>query len=483
METIQEKKNYYKRIPEIVIPDYNSRTIWVSDIAQKVWEPRFQRISNAFLTVEKENILTGYRKSHLTPVNPNELQNWKEWAESKGLVVVELAKEGKAVGSYSSRARNYEQGQPYTIRIAITHPEFADDWRYAWDSRNDMKIGELLGYPTCCTKWFQHYWQDNGFQDDILPMYENGNFSSEGPWELNFFYRYLGARLVSHMPCSFKCENSLNIARQNLQVMNNIGKIEEVQWIQEIFNWPVRWSSLHGIAEIRCPVFKLSHKTDFLAEEFIVDKQGELYPEEGASGVVFPWKRKKKSVPVLQNRSFNESLKDAKMWEDNGFSTEQGMNECHSVLLSSLEQFKVGSIIDLGSGNGLLLKRIKEQGQLIQTFGIEIDEARYTRGLEVHPEGIFRKGTIFDFGNYTENYYSYALLMPGRLVEVDQNTRNTYIKFLKDRVDNFVFYFYGDWIQKYDSNMLRLFQEIDVQVKVDKVFKEQNIHIIVGEIV
>ena len=482
MAIIHDLKNSYKRIPEIVIPDYPPRVIWVSDLAEKIWSPRFARISNAYLQVEKENVAKGIRSSHLTPFEPSLIPQNRNWATANNLELVELGREGANKHMYSSKAAQYVEGQDYTVRCVFTKPELKQEWIAAWNPLNNDKVGELLGYPECCRNWFKYYWQDNQFLDDILAMYENSGFSTEGPWQLNFFYRYMGARLVSHMPCSFNCSNSLEIANANFNLMKELGYVEEAKWLEEIFNWPVRWSSLHGIAEIRCPVFKLSHKTDYLAEEFIVDKQGELYPEEGASGVVFPWKRKKKTRSVLENKSFNESLKDAKLWEDNGFSTEVGMNECHAGILEALSTFKVGSILDLGSGNGLLLKRIKEQGEIIDTYGIEIDEGRYSRGLEVHKEGIFRKGTIFDFGNYTENYYNYILLMPGRLTEVDTETKNIYIKFLKERTDNFVFYFYGDWITKYNENMLSLFQELGIDVKVDKVIKTDSVHVILGEI-
>lgn len=482
MAIIQEETKPYNRISEIVIPEFNPRTIWVSDLAQRVWEHRFRKISNAYLQVEKENVVRGIRPSHLTPIPPHMVEQERQWAEERGLVLVELSKEAAMTGFYSSRSKGYEEGKPYTVRCTYTQPELADEWIAAWRVMNNTKIGELLGYPRCCQKWFAHYWQDEQWQDDILAMYENGGYSSEGPWQLNFFYRYMGARLVSHMPCTFSCEHTLELAHKNFELFKDMGFIDEAKWIEEIFNWPVRWSSLHGIAEIRCPVFKLSHKTDFLAEEFVVDKQGDQYPEVGASGVVFPWKRMKRAASVHENKSFINSLKDAKLWEDNGFSSEEAMNNCHEAILEAMKDFKIGSIIDLGSGNGLLLKRIKEQGDMIDTFGIEIDNGRFSRGLKVHPEGIFRKGDIFDFGNYTENYYTQALVMPGRLVEVDNKTRNIYIKFLKERIDNFVFYFYGDWIQKYNENMLELFEEIGIEVKVNKAIKDKNVHIILGEI-
>jgi hypothetical protein len=483
MEITQETKKPYNRIPEIDIPEFNPRTIWVSDDAQRLWQPRFSRISNAYLDVERHNVESGFRESYLTPVQTTNLFDMHKWADDRGLELVMLGKEGTSTASYSSKSKSYEHGNPFTVRCSITLPKNRRDWIDAWNLGDNETIGRLLGYPKCCRDWFKYYWQDNQWIDDILPMYENGGYSSDGPWQLNFFYRYMGARLVSHMPCSFNCEESLEIAKHNHNLMKELGYVEEAEWIEEIFNWPVRWSSLHGIAEIRCPIFKLSHKTDFLAEEFIVDKDGDRYPEEGASGLHFPWKRFKKAVTITENRSFTESLKDPKMWEDNGFGGEKSMNACHQQILEVLSSFKVGSIIDLGSGNGLLLKRISERGDMIDTFGIEMDEGRYFRGLSVHPDGIFRKGNMFDYGNYTENYYNMVLLMPGRLLEMPENERNTYIQFLKDRTDNILLYIYGDWIQKYNNDMVQLLNEVGLNVKIKKAVKHELVHIILGDLI
>jgi hypothetical protein len=473
----------YKRIPEIVIPDYPPRIIWVSDEAETVWLNRMQRISNAYLNVERENVVVGIRPSYLTSIPPSKVNEWSHWAEKNNLALVELAKEATFSGFYSSKAKPYVDGKPYTIRVAITQPHLVDEWKSSWKSMDNVKIGSLLGYPTCCQNWFKHYWTDNGFEDDILAMYENNNYSTDGDWKLNMFYRYNGVRLVSHMPCSFDCKDSLSIANSNFDLMKSLNFTDEANWIEEIMNWPVRWSSLHGIAEIRCPVFKLSHKSDFLSHEFIIDKDGTQYPKEGASGLYFPWIRKKRGASILEHKSFKDSLKDVNMWEDNGFSSEIAMNECHSHIVNVLSDFKIGSIIDLGCGNGLLLNRIKENGDLISTFGIEVDDARYHRATEVSPDTILRKGNMFDYGNYTENYYTNALLMPGRLLEIDSIEREVYIKFLKDRVDNFIFYMYGDWIEKYKENMILLFQELNINIKVTRAVKEKNIHIIVGEII
>jgi hypothetical protein len=53
--------------------------------------------------------------------------------------------------------------------------------------------------------------------------------------------------------------------------------------------WPVEWSALHGIAEIKTPIVKLSTRTDATPEKLILRYHGERYPQEGAHGVRFPY--------------------------------------------------------------------------------------------------------------------------------------------------------------------------------------------------
>lgn len=471
-----------KRHPNIVLPDFESRIIYVSSEAQNTWEPRFQRISNAFLEVEKNNILHNVRDSYLTNIQPEKLFDSEAWASQNGLKLVMLAKEGMSYG-YSSLAKGYVDGEPYVVRCAFTKPKYESIWKKAWENNDNETIGKLLGFPTCCRNWFVKYWQNEKYIDDILPMYMNSNYSSEGPWQLNFYYRYLGIRLVSHMPCSFRCEDSLEIANKNHDIMLQLGYVQEYEWIKQILNWPVRWSSLHGIAEIRTPIFKLSHKTDYLEEEFVVDKQGAEYPIEGASGTVFPWVNKNKAPKILSERqSFKDSLKDAKLWEDNGFSNEQSMRNAHEGILSLLHDFSVGSVLDLGCGNGELLKQIKNDNELVDVYGIEQIKERVFRANK-NVAGFFSTGDIFNQENYKLSYYNMVIFMPGRLVEINKKDRKEYIEFLNSITDNIVLYVYGDWIEKYDNDILKLLDEVGIKIKIDKVFKNDIVHAIKGELI
>ena len=63
-----------------------------------------------------------------------------------------------------------------------------------------------------------------------------------------------------------------------------------MEWIEEILNWPASWSALHGIAQVKTPVLKVSTRTDATAHEFVVRRPGRRMPDEAAAGLVFPFR-------------------------------------------------------------------------------------------------------------------------------------------------------------------------------------------------
>jgi hypothetical protein len=52
----------------------------------------------------------------------------------------------------------------------------------------------------------------------------------------------------------------------------------------------VEWSCLHGIAEIKTPLLKVSANTDATASKYVVRRAGDRYPEEGAKGLSFAFR-------------------------------------------------------------------------------------------------------------------------------------------------------------------------------------------------
>jgi len=71
------------------------------------------------------------------------------------------------------------------------------------------RLGVLLGYPACCIGFFI---KNNSLRSPSIILNAIKNTSGQARAELNI----LGAAdpLISHMPCSFSCKNSLRYARK-----------------------------------------------------------------------------------------------------------------------------------------------------------------------------------------------------------------------------------------------------------------------------
>ena len=50
------------------------------------------------------------------------------------------------------------------------------------------------------------------------------------------------------------------------------------------------WSALHGIAQVKTPVLKVSTQTEATAHEFVVRRPGRRMPDEAAARLVFPFR-------------------------------------------------------------------------------------------------------------------------------------------------------------------------------------------------
>lgn len=336
------------------LPEWAPRINWVSEDARAVWEPRIQRISNAWIQAERDLVAAGVRPSALQHVSLEQLPILMQEEAVRGLMVLPLAQVAKASG-YQSASVGLQQGAPFDYRCAITKAEHAADWAKAWSRSDNEAIGKLLGYPECCRNFFEQVWVKEHWMDTTLPMSDGAtNLDIGAARYCNMLWRWLGVRLVSHLPCYIKCKETSILGEQSLRVFETTDP-EAAKWIWEILSWPVQWSSLHGIAEITSPIHRMSVPTDALAQKAVVQLLGSAYPAEGASGDSFP----RKAVKPLMRMSNSK---------DNGFATHVAMQEAHDKLLSLLNP-PYGTVLDLGCGDGVLLSKIPAKRRV----GVEHD--------------------------------------------------------------------------------------------------------------
>ncbi len=60
-------------------------------------------------------------------------------------------------------------------------------------------------------------------------------------------------------------------------------------WLRHILAWPMSWSSLHGVAEVKTPVLRYVRDTPYSATTLSVRWPGEATPALAAQGLGFPF--------------------------------------------------------------------------------------------------------------------------------------------------------------------------------------------------
>jgi len=142
----------------------------------------------------------------------------------------------------------------------------------------------------------------------------------------NILLRWVGIRLVSHLPCSHECKATEKIARSNVELGKKLGYGNEINEIIELLSMPIRYSALHGIAEITTPFCKIMTRTDATKTE---------------------WKLRTEDL--------------SKVYTLNGFKSFDSMEAAHQNILNAIGHCLPSDLImDLGCGNGLLLRKIKD---------------------------------------------------------------------------------------------------------------------------
>ena len=279
------------------LPEF-SRVSWVDDRAREVWRPRLERIFAAWMEVETLAVSAGLRPCGVSTVSAEALPAAAARHARRGLSTLPVAIQRATNYGYSNSSTAPILGEPFLYRIVVGTPQSVSAMQAAWDACDDEAIGRLLGYPDCCRRFFRRVWVDHGLRDTTWPMALASRpdagaarlIEADGPPQANILWRWMGVRAVSHLPCSFDCRATVELADALLQAGREAGYAEEMDWILEILDWPAQWSALHGIAEIKTPLLKVSANTDATASLYVVRRTGGGYPAEGAKGLSFPYR-------------------------------------------------------------------------------------------------------------------------------------------------------------------------------------------------
>jgi len=292
----------------VTLPEF-VRTAWVSDLARQVWQPRLERIQKAWSEIQLLSVLNGVQKCAVTTLTPDRLVAKAGDLASHGLSLLPVATENIPRSPESGAAA--AGGQVSGIRAIVGRPRDVFALHRAFGAHDDATIGHLLGCPVCCRKFLRQTRLEEGLLDTTWPMAvrstdtdrSDGVFcvDMKGPAQTNALWRWLGIAATPHLSCRSDCKRSITLADSLMDIGRRSGCTEEMNWMMEIFSWPVEWTALHGIAEIKTPVIKIITRTDTTSQKHVVRWHGDQYPAEGARGLAFPYR--KLPVPRLTGSS------------------------------------------------------------------------------------------------------------------------------------------------------------------------------------
>ncbi len=293
------------------LPDF-TRFSWVSDRAREVWQPRVDRLIAAWQEWELLSVAEGLRPCMRVVVYAGELEHLREQGARHRLHLRIL--EGLDGGThYAARDTG---ATPLRYRVAVGALENVEDLAAAWQRDDRAEVARMVGCPACCHAFFEQIWYRDRFVDPTWPMTLNTVQKEEiapdtwrvtGPLPGNVLLRSLGARAVPHLPCRFDCAATREQADAYIAIGRGAGHAEVIGWLEEMLNWPVEWSVLHGIAETKTPVVKIAFGSDASARKYTVQYAGSTYPAEGSQGLRFPYILPER-LRVTESRSFQRGL-------------------------------------------------------------------------------------------------------------------------------------------------------------------------------
>lgn len=142
------------------------------------------------------------------------------------------------------------------------------------------------------------------------------------------------------------------------------------------------------------------------------------------------------------------SLLDRRFSRDNGFQSLREMRDQHRPVLRAVRReltraHCLATVLDLGCGNGALLRRIVEAKRNVTAHGVDeslavLKRAKYLGGARLQ----FTQADLWNLGSFSvETNFTVATIMAGFLVA---GPRQSLLSWIKDNVATVVAYTYAD---------------------------------------
>jgi len=275
--------------------------------------------------------------------------------------------------------------------------------------------------------------------------------------------------MVFHLPCSFECRPTTELAGKFAEIAGSAGYQQEMNWLEEMLSWPIEWSALKGVAEITTPVGTISTATDFTAERYQVSYKGDRYAMRRGWTVDISSDRRD-SLRISPATGLGgddvrgvglpqEPLVDRDWYyADNGFRSKEDMEFSHQPIVklaSAVLTRTAGVVLDLGCGNGALVNKICSCRADLVPWGVERVAERIAHAKLLAPRFAenFVVSDIFDDCAVwsRDRNFELIILMLGRMTEVPDEWAEELLSRIKGHAKNLLVYAYDDYLRDFGS--------------------------------
>lgn len=242
-----------------------TKTNWKSAEARDEWNEWMTRMRQAKDAAEWLSVMDDRtdRTAAIIHVNNHNRETWLQRISEHDLVYRPI-RYSEPYDGFSHKHRPTDKHDPERVTYAVISEseEIAEDFVNA-ESEGEKRhsdIGEYLGFPECCREFFGDVWLGG----TIDPMYEiaenSGNAEQLGDNDIrivdpdpraNILWRYFGVSFITHIPCSFDCEHTHEIAQARGEIMADNGYKEEANRLFQWLSMPHIWTGHNGLMHIR----------------------------------------------------------------------------------------------------------------------------------------------------------------------------------------------------------------------------------------
>jgi len=222
-----------------------------------------QRWAEEFNRAELATVIHKLRDCGMYLIDAAQYQDECLKLNDKGLILVPIQKIKKEDQLYYQCAVSYSEQKAQELTELLQ----SDKTNCA------VRIGGLLGYPSCCVGFLKKYSTGRIILDPLFlaakrtkgAVFRKGKgpdgkgiagkvpaeiITANIAPEMNILFRNFGIKTIPHMPCSFGCKKSLELSKMFLKFMPSSNSL--LRFLAE----PVVWDEYKGIALIDSRWFK-----------------------------------------------------------------------------------------------------------------------------------------------------------------------------------------------------------------------------------